>query len=120
MSFRDCASISQEVTRGLAELSETLAFPEVPCERPGPELGCSFARLHASKKRLGQLASPLSPVPCGSPRHGGHGDMESSRDAFIPLCQPTEGDQQHGRKFGESISPGLRVLWRRFAANASC
>lgn len=82
------------------------AFPEVPCERLGHELGCSFAHLHTSKKQLGQPAGPLGPAPHSSPWHRGDGNAGSSGDEFILLSQLTKDDQQHGGQFAESLSAG--------------
>lgn len=92
--------------KGLAELLETPVFPEVPRERLGHELGCSFTHPNTGKKRLSSLHARSVPAPHGSPRLGGDGDAESSGDEFIPLFQLTEDDQQCGGKFAESSNAG--------------
>lgn len=60
---------------------ETLAFPEVLCERLGHRLGCSFAHTPAKSG----LGGPLGPALHVFPWHRRDGDVESSRNEFIPL-----------------------------------
>lgn len=66
--------------KGLAELSETSAFPKVLCKWLGHGLGCSFAHPHTSTKQLQMLVSPLGPAPHGSPHPFWAEDTESSGD----------------------------------------